>query len=106
MSSNKPIFGRNLFQKELGMVVERYYKRPELARELETFDPALFGEKTKIVLGKKSGRYSVMYALRDGRTATDEQIRKIVEMVKAKAVAKKSVISKKEFVQIVSDVIR
>lgn len=29
---NKPVFGRNIFRRESGIVVERYYKTPELAR--------------------------------------------------------------------------
>lgn len=104
--ANKPVIGRNLFTRESGMVVERYYKMPELARELETFDPNLFGEETEIVLGKKSGKYSIMYALREiGREATEDQIKKMLELVKSRAILKKSIVSKEEFMQIVSDVL-
>ena len=53
---NKPVFGKNLFRRESGIVVERYYKMPEVARELELFDPAWFAGETEVVLGKKSGK--------------------------------------------------
>lgn len=104
--ANKPVFGSNMFRRESGMVVERYYKIPDLAHELETIDAGLFGEKTEIVLGKKSGKYSIMYALREmGREATDDQVASMLAQVKAKSISKRSTITKEEFQQIVSGVL-
>lgn len=100
---NKPVFGKNLFRRESGIVVERYYKMPEVARELELFDPAWFAGETEIVLGKKSGRYSILYALRRrGMTATDTQVKKILDEVKMKASSKKGILTDAEFDAIVS----
>lgn len=44
---NKPVFGRNFFRRESGIVVERYYKTPEIAQRLELFDPKWFVEIQK-----------------------------------------------------------
>lgn len=101
---NKPVFGRNIFRRESGIVVERYYKMPEVARELELFDPRWFGKDTEIVLGKKSGRYSVLYALQKrGVTASDDQIKEILLRVKRESIAKKGLIDDDEFDRIVAE---
>jgi len=106
LSVNKPVFGKNIFRRESGMVVERYYKMPEVARELELFDPGWFAGETEIVLGKKSGKYSVLYALRKrGLSATEEQVKKILEDVKAKSISKRTFLSEEEVDQTIGRVL-
>jgi len=91
---NKPVFGKNLFRRESGIVVERYYKMPEVARERET----------EVVLGKKSGKYSVLYALRKrGLNATDEQVKEVLDEVKAMSIAKRGFLSEEELDQIIGN---
>lgn len=103
---NKAVLGKNVFRRESGIVVERYYKSPELARELELFDPAWFAGETEIVLGKKSGKYSILYMLRKmGKSATDEQVNEILNEVKKKSVQTKTLVSEDQFNGIVSRVI-
>ncbi|MHB8566231.1 MAG: hypothetical protein ACYC7D_03550 [Nitrososphaerales archaeon] len=102
---NKPVMGRNLFRKESGIGVERYYKSPELARELELFDPAWFAGETEIVLGKKSGRYSILFELRKrGLEASEEQVAEILSQVKHRSISKKGLVTEKEFDEILASV--
>jgi isopropylmalate/homocitrate/citramalate synthase len=103
---NKPVLGRNVFRRESGIVVERYYKSPDIARELELFDPSWFAGETEIVLGKKSGKYSVLYMLRKkGINATDEQVNEMLNEIKRKSVETKTLVSEDQFSEIVSRVI-
>lgn len=102
---NKPVFGRNIFRRESGIVVERYYKTPDLARRLELFDPKLFDWDTEIVLGKKSGKYSILYALRKrGLQASDDQVNAMLREVKRVSLQKKGLVTDEEFDRIVSSV--
>jgi methanogen homocitrate synthase len=104
---NKPVLGRNIFRRESGIVVERYYKSPQVARELELFDPAWFAGETEIVLGKKSGKYSVLYMLRKkGIDADDNQVSEILNQVKKKSIETRGLVSESEFDAIVSRIIR
>jgi len=103
---NKPVLGRNIFRRESGIAVERYYKMPELARQLELFDPSWFAGETEIVLGKKSGKYSILYHLRKKRIeATDEQVNEMLTKVKQRSMEKKNLVTDEEFDQIVSEVL-
>lgn len=98
------MLGKNIFRRESGIAVERYYKMPELAKELELFEPSWFAGETEIVLGKKSGKYSILYQLRKkGINATDEQVSKILALVKQKSIEKKELVSDGEFDIIVSN---
>jgi isopropylmalate/homocitrate/citramalate synthase len=104
---NKPVLGRNIFRRESGIAVERYYKMPEVARQLELFDPEWFAGETEIVLGKKSGKYSIMYHLRKkGIAASEPQVNEILARVKQRSMEKKNLVSDEEFSQIVSAVLK
>jgi methanogen homocitrate synthase len=106
ISPNKPVVGSNLFIRESGIAVERYYKSPELALELEHFNPALMRRATEVVLGKKSGKYSILYKLREmSLNANEEQVSLMLEEVKNLAISKKSTISDEEFRKIVKEVL-
>ena len=103
---NKPVLGKNIFRRESGIAVERYYKMPEVARDLELFDPAWFADHTEVVLGKKSGKYSILYRLREkGLSATDDQVTEILSAVKQMSMDKKVLISDDEFDSIVARVV-
>jgi methanogen homocitrate synthase len=106
MSPNKPVVGSNQFTRESGIAVERYYKSPELALELEHFNPALMGRTTEVVLGKKSGKYSILYKLREmSLNANEEQVSLMLEEVKNLATSKKSAVSNDEFRGIVKKIV-
>ena len=104
---NKPVLGKNIFRRESGIAVERYYKMPEIAKQLELFDPAWFAGETEIVLGKKSGKYSIMYHLRKkGIQANEEQVNQILARVKQKSMEKKYLVTDEEFDEILSLVLK
>ncbi len=104
---NKPVLGRNIFRRESGIAVERYYKMPELARQLELFDPSWFAGETEIVLGKKSGKYSILYHLRKkGIEANEEQVNEMLARVKQRSMEKRNLVTDEEFDQIVSAVLK
>jgi methanogen homocitrate synthase len=106
ISPNKPIVGPNQFTRESGVVVERYFKSPDLALELEHFNPALIGRTTEIVLGKKSGKYSILYKLRKmGIDASEEQVEVMLDRVKNLSISRKSLVSDDEFRNIVKKVV-
>lgn len=99
---NKPVFGKNVFTRESGIAVERYYKLPEVAKEMELFDPGWLDRKTEIVLGKKSGKYSILFALRErGLNANEDQVKELLEAVKQRSMEKKGAVSTEEFDQLV-----
>lgn len=103
---NKPVLGKNVFTREGGIAVERYYKLPEVAREMELFDPSWFGRKTEIVLGKKSGKYSILYALRErGLSASEEQVKELLEAVKRMSIEKKGALTSEQFDALVKQTI-
>jgi isopropylmalate/homocitrate/citramalate synthase len=71
----------------------------------ETFSPELVGQTRRIVLGKKSGKASIEFKLKElGINVSEEQIDEILEEVKNKAVEKKAAITDEEFRQIVERV--
>ncbi len=56
------------------------------------------------MLGKKSGKYSVLYALRKrGLNATDEQVKEVLDEVKAMSIAKRGFLSEEELDQIIGN---
>ncbi len=67
--------------------------------------PELVGGKFGIVLGKKAGKYNVLWHLeRTGREASEEVIREIVNRIKAKAIENRRMITNDEFDAIYNDV--
>jgi methanogen homocitrate synthase len=102
LQRNKPIVGNAAFSHESGLVVSGVLKAPFSA---ETFSPELVGQTRRIVLGKKSGKASIEFKLKElGINVSEEQIDEILEEVKNKAVEKKAAITDEEFRQIVERV--
>jgi isopropylmalate/homocitrate/citramalate synthase len=78
-----------------------------LARELELFNPSWFAGETEIVLGKKSGKYSILYELRKrGLSASDDQVAEILKQVKQRSIEEKRLVSDAEFERILSVVLK
>jgi methanogen homocitrate synthase len=103
---NKPVFGRNNFRRESGIVVERYYKSPAIARELELFNPDWFAGETEIVLGKKSGKYSILYELKKrGIETSEDNVSRILEAVKQRSIQTKSLVPEDVFDEILKTVL-
>ncbi len=62
LANNKPIIGRANYTRESGIGINHLFDNP-LA--MFATDPAYFGRKATIVLGKKSGKKSIEYKLKD-----------------------------------------
>lgn len=80
MQRHKAIVGEGAFAQEAGLIVAGLLREPLVAM---TFRPEKVGQTTKILYGKKTGRYSIDAKLQQmGMTATPAQTEAIVERVK------------------------
>jgi isopropylmalate/homocitrate/citramalate synthase len=104
ISLTKPVVGQRIFTRESGGVVQQLVQSPP---SVEPYDPSVVGLERAIVLGKKSGKHSIVHAvkrlglkateeqmdaalgkvkelsIRVGRTVTDDEFKKIMEAVPA-----------------------
>lgn len=97
---NKPFVGERNYMRESGIGVNLV-----MDHQLAMFatDPRYFSRTASVVLGKKSGKLSIIYHLdRLHIQATDEQIAEILARVKALGIEKKRLITDAEFQDIVS----
>jgi len=105
---NKPIVGPTLFNVESGIIASwmRITGR-EHRLELVPFAPELVGqEDIRLVLGKNSGLDSVRTSLEEaGLGATEEQMLKMVTLVKSRSYEKKGLLTGEEFRQIATEVL-
>jgi isopropylmalate/homocitrate/citramalate synthase len=100
---NKAVVGRGAFAHESGMVVAGLLKEPFTA---ECYRPELVGQQREIVIGKKAGIASVEAKLHElGMHAEREDIARLVESVKAKAVETKRPLESAEFKKLAEAVI-
>ena len=74
---NKPVLGRNIFRRESGIAVERYYKMPELARQLELFDPTGLPTRPRLCSARKveSTRSCTTCGRRESKQAKSRSMR-------------------------------
>ena len=64
------------------------------------------GNAFKIAIGKKSGKFSVLWHLdKTGRTANDEQLQKMVDRIKELSQRKRRALSNEEFEKILDKVV-
>ncbi|MEM2367066.1 MAG: pyruvate carboxyltransferase [Candidatus Bathyarchaeia archaeon] len=105
MPPNKPIVGDNVFTTESGIIAGWWARLEKMNMPLEMFPflPNVVGHNNvKIVLGKKSGRDSIAYKLKElGLKAPEDKIDQILEMVKTTSEKKKRVLTDEEFKEIV-----
>lgn len=101
---NKPVIGERNFTRESGIGVDLVIKEP-LA--MFATNPHIYGRSGKVVLGKKSGKLSVLYNLEKlGITdVSDEKVLQILSQVKELGIRKKSLVTMDEFKKIVEKVI-
>jgi len=108
MPPNKPIVGDNVFTTESGIIAGWWARLEELGMPLEMFPflPEFIGHRpVKIVLGKKSGRDSVIYRLKKlGLQVPDEKIDEILEQIKVMSEDKKRILTEDEFISIVKQI--
>ena len=101
---NKPVLGARNFTRESGIGIDLVMNRP-----LAMFGthPALTGRSGEIVLGKKSGKTSITYALgRLGISAVgDEAVGEMLRLVKERSIASRALVSLEEFREIAERVL-
>lgn len=101
LQNQKPVVGRDAFTHETGMSVAGVLNNPFAS---EAYSPALAGQTRSIVLGKKSGKASIEFKLKQlGLSAEAEALNDILREVKNRAIQLKRYLSDDEFRSIVSD---
>jgi len=97
MPPNKPVVGDGAFKIESGIVVSWWLRLKEINMPLVMYPYTwnLVGQKgVEIILGKKSGRDSIMNELKSlGLILSEEEVDKILEQVKEESVKRKSPIT-------------
>lgn len=103
-ADNKPVVGRRNFTRESGIGVDLVMKNPMV---MFATDPRLTGREGNVVLGKKSGKLSILYQLEKlgYGEASDEQVLEILTRVKAVGIEKRSLLSDEEFKKIAEAVL-
>ena len=101
---NKPILGARNFTRESGIGVDLVVKQP-----LAMFGthPALTGRSGEVVLGKKSGKASILYTLDQmGITGVaDDAVGEMLQIVKDRSIAKRGLVTADEFREIADKVL-
>ena len=101
---NKPIVGARNITRESGIGVDLVVNKP-----LAMFGthPALTGRSGEIVLGKKSGKTSIAYALGQLGISDvgDEVVGEILRLVKERSIANRALVSLEEFREIAERVL-
>ena len=106
----KPVVGDDIFTVESGIIAGWWRRLEKLGMPLEMYPflPQLVGhEDVKIILGKKSGRDSLMYmAEKHGVELSDAAIDSLLLTVKETALANKRPITEEEFLSLAHQVVR
>ncbi|MDW7662869.1 MAG: hypothetical protein SCL54_15810, partial [Bacillota bacterium] len=101
VSPMRPVVGDKVFTRESGLVIAQMMAYPP---SIEGYAPEVVGRTRKIVLGKKSGKKSIEYALNQiGRKADDNMIDLLLEKVKETSIGNKREVSIEEFEIIASE---
>lgn len=100
---NKPIVGERAYTRESGIGVDQVLNFP---MSMFNMDPRFVGCQGKVVYGKKSGLLSVKIKLEQmGKTAETEQQQRILELIKAKGIENKRILTDEEVEEIVNKVL-
>src|SRR2546428_270718 len=104
IAMNKPILGAHNFTRESGIGVDLVVKKP-----LAMFGthPSLTGRAGDIVLGKKSGKASITYALEQLGIvgAGDEAVGEMLRIVKERSIDRRALVPLEEFREIAERVL-
>ena len=101
IARNKPVLGHGNFIRESGIGINYVMNDPLV---MFGTHPALTGKTGEVVLGKKSGKQSIIYKMGELGLGepTDDQAVEILNAVKAKGIEKRDVLTHEEFRSIVS----
>jgi methanogen homocitrate synthase len=100
-ASNKPVIGVGNYTRESGIGIDLVMKTP-----LAMFGtaPQFFGREGEVVLGKKSGKTSILYTLEKlgVQNVSEEAISEILKEVKSRGTEKRALLTMEEFKEILS----
>lgn len=100
ISPTKAVVGSDIFKRETGAVIPQIERGFSYA--VEPFPPELIGRQRGIVLGKKSGKESIRWKLRElGIAASPEQVETLLKEVKSLSIEKKGLITDQDFKELV-----
>jgi isopropylmalate/homocitrate/citramalate synthase len=103
LAPNKPIVGDRVFTREAGISIAGWMK---YNLGSESYLPELVGNEHGVFLGKKSGRHSIEWKLKEmNLKASDEQMERILTEVKTKSEQTKRNVDDTEFRKIVLGVL-
>ncbi|MCX7714546.1 MAG: isopropylmalate synthase [Clostridia bacterium] len=99
---NKPIVGENIFHVESGIHVDGIIKN---STNFEPFEPRDVGGKRKVIVGKHSGKSTVVMKLKKYNISIDNQkISMLLEMIKSKSIEMGRSLSDEEFIKLAKEV--
>jgi isopropylmalate/homocitrate/citramalate synthase len=104
---HKPVVGDNSFSYEAGIAAMFSYRlfKKGFPLGVVPFRAEEVGNEFKIAIGKKAGKYNVIWHLeKNGKTASEEQIERIVSKIKSESLRKKRALSNEEFLKIVEKI--
>jgi homocitrate synthase NifV len=103
MALNKPLLGNEIFYVESGVHVDGILKNPA---NYEAYVPKIVGLDTKIVIGKHSGRSSVIQKLKENgiQLAEESLIEEILERVKLRSLDMRGSLTDEEFLSLAKEV--
>lgn len=103
MALNKPLLGNEIFHVESGVHVDGILKNPS---NYEAYVPKIVGLDTKIVIGKHSGRSSLIQKLKENGIlqVKESMIEEMLEQVKIKSLDKRGSLTDAEFLSLAKEV--
>ena len=102
MPPNTPIIGRNAFTHEAGIHAAAILKK---GRTFEPITPEMVGQKSRIVMGKHTGRHAVQDTLKQLGYKTDEKQTQEITMRIKELAEKQKKISEDDIIAIADDVL-
>ncbi len=104
LAPNKPIVGDRVFTREAGISIAGWMK---YNLGSEAYLPEVVGNEHGVFLGKKSGKHSVEWKLKEmGLKASEEQMEEILTEVKKRSEETKTNVDDLEFKRIVDSVLK
>jgi isopropylmalate/homocitrate/citramalate synthase len=104
LAPNKPVVGDRVFTREAGISISGWMK---YYLGSESYLPEVVGNKHGVFLGKKSGRHSIEWKLKEmGQSASEGQMEAILAAVKKRSEETKTNVNDLEFKEIVESVLR
>ncbi|MCZ7567796.1 MAG: hypothetical protein M5U01_04250 [Ardenticatenaceae bacterium] len=104
LQRHKAVVGEGAFAQEAGLVVGGFLRNPFVA---QSYNPEVVGQKTNILIGKKSGKHSVKAKLQQLQLdMSDEDVEKLSERIKEEAEQTKQPLSDDRVRELALEVLR